>query len=644
VAEPPTAKLAVILHADVVGSTALVQRDERIAHDRIQDAFQRFSQTIERYGGVPHEIRGDALLAECNRASDAVSAALAFQAANTEHNNTLHDEIRPEVRIGISLGEVVVADGTLTGPDVVLAQRLEQLAEPGGVCISVEVQHALPGRLPFEFGNLGDQEVKGFDEPVRAYAVTLKSGENIPAPAPPAHVEKPSQGVSRQFATAGIIAVSLVVAGVVAWWRPWAPDVEPASVERMVYPLPDKPSIAVLPFSNMSDDAQQEYFVDGMTEDLITDISKLSGLFVIARNSVFKYKGQSIEVAQVAEELGVRYVLDGSVRRSGDEVRINVQLIDATTGGHLWADRYDGKLDDVFGLQDKVAGKIVTFLAVQLSGAEQERVARKGTDNVQAYDAFLRGWQHYLRQTPEDFRRAVADFERAVELDPQYAHAHAALAATNWETWKRFWQSPLGFTDGSHGPRVRAEQLLLKAMQDPSPLAHQVASAMLLHQQQYEAAIAEARNAIELDPNDADNYIALANALTLSGEAEEAIEWVERAMRLNPHYPAFYLYQLGLVQFAMGEFAQAATSLEKAVALNPNDLWAYRVLIASYGASNRIEDAARAVAAMKRADTRGYLNSFDPLTIRTSAFWLPFKESADAERLARGLRNAGVPD
>jgi len=192
-------KLAVILHADVVGSTALVQRDERIAHDRIQDAFRRFSETISRYGGVAHEIRGDALLAEYNRASDAVSAALAFQAANAEHNNTLDDEIRPTVRIGISLGEVVIADGTLTGPDVVLAQRLEQLAEPGGVCISVEVRHALPGRLPFEYADLGGQEVKGFDEPVRAYAVTLQSGAAIPAPELGARVKKPAGAARRQL-------------------------------------------------------------------------------------------------------------------------------------------------------------------------------------------------------------------------------------------------------------------------------------------------------------------------------------------------------------------------------------------------------------------------------------------------------------
>ena len=304
-------KLAVILHADVVGSTDLVHRHEQLAHDRIQDTFQRFSETIGRYGGIVHEIRGDALLAEYDRASDAVSAALAFQAANTEHNDTLDGEIRPTVRIGISLGEVVIADGTLTGPDVVLAQRLEQLAEPGGVCISVEVQHALPGRLPFDYADLGKQEVKGFDKPVRAYAVTLQSGAAIPAPEPRARVKKPAGTARRQLAVAGIVAAVLIAVGVAAWWQPWAPHVDPCSVQRMAFALPEKPSVAVLPFDNMTGDPGQDFFVDAMTEGIITMLAKVPQLFVIARNSTFTYKGKLVEVRKVAEELGVRYVLEG---------------------------------------------------------------------------------------------------------------------------------------------------------------------------------------------------------------------------------------------------------------------------------------------------------------------------------------------
>jgi tetratricopeptide (TPR) repeat protein len=348
----------------------------------------------------------------------------------------------------------------------------------------------------------------------------------------------------------------------------------------------------------------------------------------------------------VAEELGVRYVLEGSVRKVADRVRITAQLVDALTGHHLWADRYDGNLKDVFGLQDKVTRSIVTILAVQLTAGDEERVARRGTDNVQAYDAFLRGWENYRRQTPDDFRQAISYFEKAVDIDPQYARAYAALAATYWEIWKRLWHEKLGLshTANWHVPRFRAEQFLAKAMQNPTPLVHQVESAKLLHFQQYEDAIAEAQRAIALDPNDAESYVALADALSLAGRAQEALNWVERAMRLNPHYPSYYLYQLGLARFCLEQFDKAAISLEKATALNPDDRWSYRLLLATYGHLGRGDDATKALQAIKDRDKRGWQNSIDPLTIRTSAFWLPFKEPADAERLAQGLRSAGIPD
>jgi TolB-like protein/Flp pilus assembly protein TadD len=406
----------------------------------------------------------------------------------------------------------------------------------------------------------------------------------------------------------------------------------------MAHPLPDKPSIAVLPFTNMSDDPGQEYFADGMTEDLITDLSKVSGLFVIARNSVFTYKGKAIEVRQVAEDLGVRYVLEGSVRRAGEQVRINAQLIDATTGGHLWAERYDGSLADIFGLQDKVARKIVAVLAVQLMAGEEQRVASKETVNPEAYDAFLQGWQHYLRQNPENFRKAISYFEKAVELDPQYARAYAALAATYMHVWKRFWHAKVGLRD-LHDPRFLAEEFLEKAHLNPTPLAHQVAAGMLSQQGQHEEAIAEAERAISLDPNDADGYIALAGALSLAGRPDEAHQLVQQAMRLNPHYPPSYLYELGLTEFSMERFEKAVEALERASALNPDDRWSLRLLLATYGLLGRKEEAAGLLETLGKS-WRG----FDPLTVRSVAFWYPFKEPADAERLAEGLRQAGVPD
>ncbi|MGZ3567650.1 MAG: tetratricopeptide repeat protein, partial [Thermodesulfobacteriota bacterium] len=413
--------------------------------------------------------------------------------------------------------------------------------------------------------------------------------------------------------------------------------------EKMAFPLPDKPSIAVLPFVNISKDADQEYFSDGMTEDLITDLSKVAGLFVIARNSTFVYKGKATDVREVAKTLGVRYVLEGSVRRSGTQVRVNAQLIDATTGGHVWADRYDGDLKNIFAFQDKVTRNVVAALSVELTKDDRERVARKGTENAQAYDVFLKGWQHYLRQTPEDFRAAIVEFKKAVELDPKYGRAYAALAATYWEAYTRYWDVALGFSRGRE-THFQAEQFLTKAMRDPTPLAHQVASAMFLHKQQHDEAIAEAKRAIASDPNDADGYVALANALSFTGKPSEALELVGRAIRLNPHYPPYYLYQLGLAQFGMKRLDEAATSLERALTLNRDDYWSQRLLLATYGLLGRRADAGKLLETIKRNEKRGQIASMDPLTIRAVTYWYSFSERADVERFAEGLRKAGVPE
>jgi TolB-like protein len=442
------------------------------------------------------------------------------------------------------------------------------------------------------------------------------------------------------MALAATVAVLIAVAGVGLWLRPWQATLEPVSIEKMAFPLPDKPSIAVMPFANMSDEPSQEYFADGMTEDLITDLSKVSGLFVIARNSTFAYKGKSHDVKQVAAELGIRYVLEGSVRRVGNQVRINAQLIDATTGGHLWAERYDGSLSDVFALQDKVTRQIVRVLAVQLTSGEQEAAVRKETENTEAYDTFLKGWEQYLRQRPESFRQAIALFEKAVELDPKYSRAYAALAATYWQVWKRYWHNALGLGSNVwHDVRFKAEEFLAKAMEDPTPLALQVSATMLAQQGRHDEAIAEGERAVAMDPNDADGYVALAGALNLAGMPEKALRLMERAMRLNPHYPTSYLYELGLARFGMEEFDEAAVALERAVILNPDDRWTSRLMIATLG---RLGRAGEAAAIMDRAEANW--RGFDPLSVRGITFWYPFKEPADAERFADGLRKAGIPD
>jgi tetratricopeptide (TPR) repeat protein len=377
---------------------------------------------------------------------------------------------------------------------------------------------------------------------------------------------------------------------------------------------------------------------------LITDLSKVGGLFVIARNSTFPYKGRARDVRKVATELGVRYVLEGSVRKSGADIRVNAQLIDASSGGHVWADRYDGNLQNIFGLQDAVTRNIVKALSVELTKAESDSVSTRGTRNVEAYDIFLRGWERYQRQTPDDFRAAIVAFKRAIALDPGYGRAYAALAAINWESFTRYWGQAVQLGPRNEDALYGAEQYLAQAMRKPTPLAHQVASAMQLQAQQHDEAIAEARRSIEGDPSDANGYIALAAALSFSGQPEKALEAVDRAMRLNPHHPSSYLYQRGLAQFAAGRIGDSVTSLERAIAMNPDDHWSQRLLLSAYGLAGREADARGLYASMKSRDRRGQTAFIDPLTIKAMTYWYPFTQPADVERFATGLVKAGVPE
>ena len=643
-AERSPRKLAVILHADVVGSTALVQRDEALAHERIRDVFHRFSASIESYNGHPLELRGDALVAEFGRASDAVEASLAFQAENTRFNSTLEDDIRPTLRVGISLGEVVVADNTITGEGIVLAQRLEQLASGGGVCIQGAVYEAVPGRLPFDYESLGEQELKGFSEPVRAYAVSLKSGEAMPLPEARALPGEPQpERPKRLRLVAAVTALLVIVGGGLTWLLPWVTREEPASIERMAFPLPDNPSIAVLPFTNMSDDAEQEYFADGMTDDLITDLSKLSGLFVIARNSAFTYKGKNVDVQAVGNELGVKYVLEGSVRRAGDQVRINAQLIDARTGGHLWADRYDGSMTDVFALQDQVTRKIIAGLAVKLTSTEKNARSHKGTFNTEAYDAFLQGWEHYQRFKVDDFIKAIPHFQRAVELDPNYGHAYAALASLYWITFRHGDPWSLKVNPDSNNwvattlVREKVDRYADLAMRNPSPLAHKVMSAISWDYRQFDEAIVEAERAVTFDPNDPDGHVALAWALIFSGRPQEAVNAIERAMRLDPLRPGAYMYVLGMARVMLRQYIGAVTALELAQERSPEYQEIYLPLVVAYIYSGHDE---KARIALKRYSDEW--TSFQRSKVDGVMGWVPFKREIDIRHFAGALVKAGL--
>jgi adenylate cyclase len=393
----------------------------------------------------------------------------------------------------------------------------------------------------------------------------------------------------RRWGTVSVVATVIVLTiGIVFWWQPWVAKIEMASLEGMAFPLPDKPSIAVLPFSNLSDDAQQEYFADGMTDDLITDISKVSGLFVIARNSVFSYKGKTVEIGQIAEELGVRYIMEGSVRRVGNQVRINAQLIDATTGGHVWAERYDGSLQDIFTLQDQITQKIVTALKVSLIEEETQQ-AFDTPDSVEAHDAFLQGWAYYKLGTRVGYASSIPHLKEAIRLDPGYAHAHAVLASAYWDALVNNWAFDIDM------PSFRAEELakehLEAALKTPNPLAHVQQSRIYLTMGFPDEAVKEAEKAVTFYDNDATAHAALANALVLAGRPKEGYDAIRKAMRLDPHHPPNYLTILGAALFGLEQFEEAAKVFDRALKRNPENEKALIYLASSYGYLGRMRKA-----------------------------------------------------
>jgi TolB-like protein/class 3 adenylate cyclase len=629
-------KLTAILTADVVGYSRLMEADEAatlaVLKAHREDLID--PEIVEHHGRIV-KLMGDGALVEFASVVDATNCALAIQDGMAGRNENVPEDRRITFRIGVHLGDVMVEGDDLYGDGVNVAARLEGLAEPGGICISQQAFDQVETKLNLAYEDLGEQQVKNIARPVRAYWVRLK----VEAPPEPATPKRRGLTASRLIGSAAVLLI-VVASFVFGWWKPWVADENPAFVERTDFPLPDKPSIVVLPFSNMSDDSSQDYFADGMTDDLITDLSKISGLFVIARNSSFSYKGKQIDVRTVVRELGVRYVLEGSVRRAGESVRINAQLVDASTGGQLWAERYDGERQDVFALQDSVTERIVSALAVRLTAGERAQVARRETSSIAAYDAFLQGWDHYRRRTPGDFAKATDYFERAVTLDPQYGRAYAALAIIYWKSW--VWsvqtmspsmQAP--WTRRLNIPVVyapdRAEEYLQKAMQFPTPLAHQVASEMRWRNRQYDEAIAEATRAIALNPNDAAGFVAMAEAMIFGGRPKEAVQFIEKAMRLDPH-SASNLYILGLARFSMGQLDEAATLFERALKRSPLSRSWKAPLAAAYAHMGQDEKAQAALG-----DYGGGL-----YTVQDIMDLWPFNDTKVLERFATGIVEAGA--
>ncbi len=629
-------RLTASLAAYVVGYSRLMAADEMGTLASLK-ALRRevFEPKTAEYRGRVVKLMGDGTLMEFASVVDAVAFAVDVQRAMALRNADIPEDQLIAYRIGVNIGDIIVEGEDIYGDGVNVAARLEGLADPGGVCISRTVFSHVKGKVKLDFEDLGEQEVKNIPEPVQVFKVLLEAPVTEDVVPASAMAKRPP----RWPVIAGGLAVLAIVAGIALWQRPWEPREEPASVENMAFPLPDKPSIAVLPFTNMSGDPAQDTFADGMTDDLITDLSKISDLFVVARNSSFVYKGKPVEIRKVAEDLGVRYVLEGSVRRSNGQVRVNAQLIDATTGGHLWAERYDGNVTDIFAVQDAFIRKIVGALAVNLSAEEQEEIARGQSANIEAREAFQEGWEHYFRFSSADNAKAAEQFKIAVELDPEYGRAYSALGMVYVRGCQWLWNEDLGMSAGE--ANSTAQSYLSEGKKRSSSLTNVAASQIHLYNERHDEAFTEAARAIALDPNDPEAQVAMALAMITTGRPEAGLEFVETALRLNPSHPNHYVLAHGMAYFAMGDLEQAATVLKEALDGDPDAVELAPLLAATYAQLGRREEARAALLQYQPGASQLELQNLG-FVYHFPYYWAA-EERANKDRLIDGLHIAALP-
>jgi len=555
---------------------------------------------------------------------DAVRCAVEIQEELRVRNAEFPENRRMHFRIGINLGDVVEEEERIYGDGINIAARVEGLAEGGGICISGTVYDSIKNKLSLSYESLGEHTVKNITEPVRVYR--MRVGPEAAVQPRPRHRYK--------AALAALVVLIVAVGGAWAIWnfyfRP--PPMEPASEEKMAYPLPDKPSIAVLPFVNMSEDPKQEYFSDGLTEEIITALSKTPKMLVIARNSTFSYKGKAVKVNQVAEELGVRYVLEGSVRKAEDRIRITAQLIDALTGRHLWAERYDRDLKDIFALQDEITMKILTALEVKLTEGEQARVRAKGTNNLEAYEKLLQTVHYFTRFNKDDNVLAQQKAEEVIALDSGYAYGYVMLG------WTHMLDLLYGSTKSPRKSIAQAEELVQKALglDDSFGPAYRLLGFIYRTKKQYEKGISAAERAVALNSNSADAHAHLGMALVALGRPEEAIVSLKRAIRLNPIPPGYYLFNLGQAYRMTERYEEAIVAYRKSLHLSPDSLFTHIALAATYALLGREEEAHAEAAEILRINPKFSVEHF--------AKTLPYKNQADTDRFFDALRKAGLPD
>lgn len=573
-------RLAAILAADIAGYSALMGADEvRTVHD-LKEHQAVVLPMVGQFGGRIIDTAGDGILAEFPSVVNAVKCAVAIQSKMAERNVEIEPERRMQFRIGINIGDVVYDAARIYGDGVNVAARLEGIAEPGGICISSKVHEEIDGRIDFVFEDMGPQQLKNITRPVRAYRVRLDG---------------------RTLAAAPTLA------------------------------LPDKPSIAVLPFQNMSGDPEQDFFCDGLVEDIITTLSKLTGLRVIARNSTFVYKGRSVDIREAARQLGVRYVLEGSVRKSGNRIRITAQLIDAEDGTHLWAERYDRAMDDIFAIQDEITLVLATEMQVKLTEGEHARLHYTTTTNVEAWTCWVRGMSHHRQAVTKEAQGQARFFwEKALALDPASAALNAELGLLH------SFDARFGWWDDRETAIKKALAYVDRALEiDPGNAdAYTASSLILLFQRQHDEAVAAARKAVELAPGSADTAELASHVLAASGYPEEAVVLSEKALTLSPNYPAVYLGTLGNAYRLSGRTEQAIEAFLAYHARNPG--FGLTDIVIAYQQTGRPEEARRAAEQLLAARPNF-----------TVAAWLKtqfsHRDAARVEADAAALRAAGLP-
>jgi adenylate cyclase len=627
---PPSVKrkLAAILSADVKGYSRLMAADEEGTLRTLSAYRQEMDTLIGDRDGRVVGTAGDSVLAEFPSAVEAVRCAVEIQEALGARNAELPKDRRLDFRIGINLGDVMVEGDDLFGDGVNVAARLQALAEPGGIYVSGGIYDQIRGKLPFGADFLGEQTVKNIAEPVRVYRLrsdraTVRRGI-------------PRRGRTWSAIAAGLGLLAIMAAGTAWYFDPRRASGPSEEDQASALPLPDRPSIAVLPFDNLSDDPEEEYFADGLTDDLITDLSQLSGLFVIARDSAFTYKQQPVDVREVARELGVRYVLEGTVRRAGERIRINAQLIDGTTGGHVWAERYDRDYADIFAVQDQVLEEIVGALSVQLTESEQTQVTRLPTRSLEAYDFYLRAEQELHNPAVETgLFRALELYQKAISLDGEFADAYAGHA-----------RAALFLRTNSYDiilPGTVARQRLYEAAGHALALNPELprARAVLAEAQsvdgEHEAAIDSARLAVAFGPSDAEAHATLASVLAYAGQPEQAVEAAETALRLNPKPPASVLLIAGLALVLDEQYDRAIEALEQARDLASGMNEPVQFLAMTYALAGRHEQAKHEIEVLLQRIPSVNVHFY-------RVMYAHHRRSEDLARRLDGLRMAGLPE